>query len=73
MYRKGGFGLPGVEGGRIGFSTLGRMENVEEGEVVGTPRVVDGFLGFSEGGFVHSNESGSSISTVPGARLSWRV
>lgn len=36
----------------------------------GDPRVLEGFLGMSEDGFVHSGTI-SSICTVPGSTASW--
>ncbi|OCF37967.1 hypothetical protein I317_03928 [Kwoniella heveanensis CBS 569] len=47
------------------FSSLAKSEETDD-IPIGQPRVVKGFLGLSEGGFIYSNPS-SSICTAPGA------
>ncbi|WWD19082.1 hypothetical protein CI109_103540 [Kwoniella shandongensis] len=55
----------------ITFSSIPKSDEVDD-VPVGTPRVVDGFLGLSEGGFIYSNPS-SAICTAPGATTTWRI
>ncbi|OCF57225.1 hypothetical protein L486_04681 [Kwoniella mangroviensis CBS 10435] len=65
MHRETAVSSPQPKPDTITFSALGRSD--EEGELgTGSPRVVDGFLGLSEGGFIYSNPI-SSICTAPGA------
>ncbi|WVF72838.1 hypothetical protein IAT40_007656 [Kwoniella sp. CBS 6097] len=51
--------------GAFTFSSLPKTEDTED-VPIGQPRVADGFLGLSEGGFIYSNPS-ASICTAPGA------
>ena len=53
----------------ITFSALRRTDSEEQVAPVGQPRIVDGFLGTSEGGFFHKG----MVCTVPDATLSWEV
>ncbi len=70
MYRPGPLHYPSPTAGRLMFSALARSEEVDNVEMDGEGRVVKGFLGMSEDGFVHSGQV-SSICTVPGSTASW--
>jgi hypothetical protein len=73
MYKRDVGRLLELDLGKVGFSALGRTDEVDEGGEEGVARVVQGFRGFSEGGVIHSNNRGSGVCTVPGARVTWRI
>lgn len=52
------------------FSALRRTDDEEQVAPVGTPRIVEGFLGTSEEGFLHGN---GVVCAVPNASASWSV
>ncbi|WVR00037.1 hypothetical protein IAU59_007179 [Kwoniella sp. CBS 9459] len=52
------------------FSSLAKTEEIDHAPI-GKPRVVEGFLGLSEGGFIYSNPS-ASICTAPSATTTVR-
>ncbi|WWC63339.1 uncharacterized protein I303_105939 [Kwoniella dejecticola CBS 10117] len=71
MHRESRISIPKASPGVLTFSSLPRSD--EAGDAIhGLPRVEDGFLALSEGGFVCSNPT-ASICTAPGAtiRVSW--
>ncbi|WWC90670.1 uncharacterized protein L201_005606 [Kwoniella dendrophila CBS 6074] len=68
MHRETAITTPQPSSSTFTFSSLPRSD--EAGDVIHkTPRVVDGFLGLSEGGFIYSNST-SAICTAPGATIS---
>jgi len=67
MYRDSSVVLPAPTKSKISFSALSRNEYRDEDVVDGEPRTVDGFLGFSEDGFIVND----GVCNVPFATASW--
>jgi hypothetical protein len=66
MYRDSSVALPNPRQSAISFSALSRNEYRDEDIADGESRTVDGFLGFSEDGFIDDG-----ICNVPFATASW--
>ncbi|KAK8854772.1 hypothetical protein IAR55_003511 [Kwoniella newhampshirensis] len=71
MHRSTPVSLPHPSPSTITFSSIPKSDEIDD-TPIGTPRVVDGFLGLSEGGFIYSNPS-SAICTAPGAMTTWKI
>jgi hypothetical protein len=67
MYRDPSVLLPNPRQSAISFSALSRNECRDEDIVDGESRTVDGFLGFSEDGFIVDD----GVCNVPFATASW--
>lgn len=62
---------PVVTPGQIIFGSLAKTNQREEASssMQGQPRVIDGFLGLSEDGFIESG----GVCSVPGATARWSI
>jgi hypothetical protein len=67
MYRDDSVALPTPRVSGLTFSALSRNEYRDEDSMDGESRTVDGFLGFSEDGFI----IGDGVCNVPSATASW--
>jgi hypothetical protein len=68
MYRDETISLPNPTPSAITFSTLSRNEDSDVDVVDGESKTVDGFMGFSEDGFV----VGDGVCNVPFATALWK-
>ena len=67
--QRDGTGVVRPAANAVTFAALRRSEDVEHSSPTGKPRVVEGFVGAGEDGFIH----GSAVCTVPNASATWRL
>lgn len=71
LQKKKGSSRLEVAPNRLTFGALSKTQTVEDAEI-GSPRVVDGFLGLSEAGLIYSLGK-TSVCTAPGAKVSFSI
>ncbi|KAK4688819.1 hypothetical protein P7C73_g1290, partial [Tremellales sp. Uapishka_1] len=56
----------------VTFCTLPKTNDVDQ-DLMGSPATLEGFIGFTEGGFIHSSSGESRVSTVSGSLVSLEI